>query len=151
MQETQVQFLDQEDLLEKEMASHSSIPAWEIPWTEEPGRLQSMGLQRVGHSYWTTTTTKPNKLGVCWLIYVQRDGHRDHGSNCCSGVNKPANLLQSFPSQWVTTFKGVCFCVQLLSNDLWHHWYKDLAIRPNVGHLMDHVHSSTVMAQDSWS
>ena len=49
MQETRVQSLGQEDLLEKEMATHSSILAWKIPWTEEPGRLQSMGLQRVGH------------------------------------------------------------------------------------------------------
>ena len=49
MQETRVQFLGWEDLLEKEMATHSSILAWKIPWTEEPGRLQSMGLQRVGH------------------------------------------------------------------------------------------------------
>ena len=48
-QETQVQSLGQEDLLEKEMATSSSILAWKIPWTEEPGRLQSMGLQRVGH------------------------------------------------------------------------------------------------------
>jgi len=48
MQEAQVQSLDQEDPLEKEMATHSSILAWRIPWTEEPGRLQSMGLQRVG-------------------------------------------------------------------------------------------------------
>ena len=43
MQETQVLFLGQEDLLEKEMAIHSSILAWEIPWREEPGGLQSMG------------------------------------------------------------------------------------------------------------
>ena len=49
MQETQVQFLGQEDTLEEEMATHCKILAWEIPWTEEPGRLQSMGLQRVGH------------------------------------------------------------------------------------------------------
>ena len=49
MQETQVQFLAQEDPLEKEMAIHSSILAWRIPWTEEPGRLQSIGWQRVGH------------------------------------------------------------------------------------------------------
>ena len=48
MQETRVQFLGQEDLLEKEMATHSSILAWKIPWTEEPGRLQSIGSQRVG-------------------------------------------------------------------------------------------------------
>ena len=47
MQETQVQSLGWEDLLEKEMATHSSIFAWKIPWTEEPGRLQSMGSQRV--------------------------------------------------------------------------------------------------------
>ena len=46
MQETRVQFLGWEDSLEKEMATHSSILAWEIPWTEEPGRLQSMGLQK---------------------------------------------------------------------------------------------------------
>ena len=49
MQETWVQSLGQEDLLEKEMAAHSSILAWKIPWMEEPGRLQFMGLQRVGH------------------------------------------------------------------------------------------------------
>ena len=49
MQETRVQFLGQEDPLEKEMATHSSTLAWKIPWTEEPGRLQSMGSQRVRH------------------------------------------------------------------------------------------------------
>ena len=49
MQETWVQSLGQEDLLEKEMATHSSILAWKIPWMEDPGRLQSMGSQRVGH------------------------------------------------------------------------------------------------------
>ena len=48
-QETQVRSLDPEDLLEKEMAAHSSILAWRISWTEEPGRLQSMGLERVEH------------------------------------------------------------------------------------------------------
>ena len=49
MQETQVQSLRQEDPLEKEMATHSSILAWRIPQTEEPGGLQSMWLHRVGH------------------------------------------------------------------------------------------------------
>ena len=47
MKETQVQSLGQEDPLEKEMATHSSILAWEIPWTEEHGGLQSIGLQRI--------------------------------------------------------------------------------------------------------
>ena len=50
MQEMQVQSLGQEDPLEKEMATHSSILAWEIPRTEEPGELQSMGSQRVRHN-----------------------------------------------------------------------------------------------------
>ena len=50
MLETLVQSLDWEDLLEKEMATHSSILAWKNPWMEEPDRLQSMGLQRVGHN-----------------------------------------------------------------------------------------------------
>ena len=47
--ETEVRSLGWEDPLEKEMAIHSSIPAWRIPWIEEPGRLQSTGSQRVGH------------------------------------------------------------------------------------------------------
>ena len=50
MPETWIQFLGQEDPLEKEMAIHSSILAWKIPWTEEPDRLQSMALQRVEHN-----------------------------------------------------------------------------------------------------
>ena len=49
MRETQVQSLGWEDPLEKDMAPHSSTLAWKIPWTEEPGRLQSMGSQRVRH------------------------------------------------------------------------------------------------------
>ena len=54
IRETRVQFLGQEDLLEKEMATYSSIFAWKIPWTEEPGRLQSTGSRRVGHD-WATS------------------------------------------------------------------------------------------------
>ena len=54
MQETWVWSLGWEDSLEKEMATHSSILVWEIPWTEEPGRLQSLGSQRVRHDLVTT-------------------------------------------------------------------------------------------------
>ena len=56
VQETLVWFLGQKDPLEKGMATHSSILAWRIPWTEEPGGLQSMGSQRVGHD-WATRHT----------------------------------------------------------------------------------------------
>ena len=55
IQETRVQFLGQEDPLEKGMAAHSSILAWRIPWIEEPGGVQSMGLQRIGHDWLTNT------------------------------------------------------------------------------------------------
>ena len=56
MQETRVRSLAWEDPLEKEIVTHSSILAWGIPWTEEPGGLQSLGLQRVGHSFILTHT-----------------------------------------------------------------------------------------------
>ena len=61
MQETQVRSLGWEDPLEKEMASHSSTLAWKIPWTEEPGRLRSMGSQRVRHD-WATSLQREKKL-----------------------------------------------------------------------------------------
>ena len=56
MWETWVRSLGWEDPLEKEMATHSSTLAWKIPWTEEPGKLQSMGSQRVGHNCATSLT-----------------------------------------------------------------------------------------------
>ena len=67
MQETRVLSLLQEDLLGKEMATHSSILAWRIPWTEEPGGLQSMGSQRVRHNLATNT--------LHTLFYIQSCTH----------------------------------------------------------------------------
>ena len=64
MQEMQVQSLGLEDPLEKEMVTHSSILAWEIPWTEEPGGLQTMGLQRVWHGL---ATKQQQSFGRCGL------------------------------------------------------------------------------------
>ena len=72
MQETWVGSLSQEDPLEKEVATHSSILAWEIPWTEEPGGLQSMGLQRVRHDL----ATKQQKTS-----YLSSSFHC-HANNC---------------------------------------------------------------------
>ena len=65
MQEFRVRSLGVEDPLEKEMATHSSILVWRISWTEEPGGLQSMGLQTVGHD-WATNT-----YGGFWMISYQ--------------------------------------------------------------------------------
>ena len=72
MRETLVWSLGQEDPWEKEMAPHSSILAWKIPWTEEPGRLQSMGSQRVGRDWVTNTFTFPfgnHEFVYCLWIY----------------------------------------------------------------------------------
>ena len=65
VQETWVRFLGQEDLLEKGMATHSSVLAWKIPWAEKPGGLQSMGSQRVRHD-WATNTF----IYMCVYIYT---------------------------------------------------------------------------------
>ena len=62
VREIWVRSLDQKDPLEKEMATHSSILAWEIPWTEEPGGLQSMESQRVGHNRVTSLDSRPETL-----------------------------------------------------------------------------------------
>ena len=75
MRETRVRSLGQEDPLEKEMATHSSILAWRITWMEEAGRLQSMGSQRVGHDWATSlslfTFTLILKKIVAYVNYVQ--------------------------------------------------------------------------------
>ena len=63
MQETWVRSLGEEDPLEKEMASQSSTLTWKIPWTKEPGRLQSMGSQRVRHD-WVTNTITTKETGT---------------------------------------------------------------------------------------
>ena len=64
MQDTRVQSLDWEDPLEKEMATHSSILAWEIPWTEEPSGLEFMGSQRAGHKLLTKQQQSGFGLGA---------------------------------------------------------------------------------------
>ena len=68
MQESQVRSPSQEDPLEKEMATCSSILAWEIPWTEEPGGLQSMGSQRVGHDL--ATKQQQTESRHWFMLYI---------------------------------------------------------------------------------
>ena len=72
MQETQVQSLGLEDPLEKGMAAHSCILPWRIPWTEEPGRLQSMGSQRVRHNWATNNFTSLFSVRVNQCISVRK-------------------------------------------------------------------------------
>ena len=76
MQEMQVQLLGQEDTLEEEMATHSSILAWETPWTEKPGGLQSLGFQRVGHDWALTQRTKNIRTGTSYFHMGQHEKNK---------------------------------------------------------------------------
>ena len=80
MQETRVQSLGWEDILEKGMATHSSILAWRIPWTEEPGGLQSMGSQKVGHDSVTFIFTLFHRVKSCHCYQYSLYINRVHGS-----------------------------------------------------------------------
>ena len=90
--ETWVQSLGREDPLEKEMATHSSILAWRIPWTEEPGRLQSMGSRRVGHDWATSLSALhtcihsfPNSLPIpmgSFFNVIKHMQHKTYHFNC---------------------------------------------------------------------
>ena len=114
MWETWVQFLGQEDPLEKEMTTHSSILAWRIPWTEEPGRLQSTGSLRVGHDWVTSLSLScigegndnslqcsclenPRGGGASWTaiygVAQNRTGLKELSSSSSSGFN-----MNSVPS-----------------------------------------------------
>ena len=105
MQETQVQSLGQEDALEEEMATHSSILAWEIPWTEEPGRLQSTGLQRVGHN-WVTKHIKIECLHCTWHCVKHFTSIIDYFKIHCLKAPNTALLLTH--TQHAPTWEPCC-------------------------------------------
>ena len=77
MQETPVRSLGQEDPLEEGMATHSSILAWRIPWTEEPGGLRYMGSQRIRHDWSEHACTVHNYLGKFLLAIIQKSDCRN--------------------------------------------------------------------------
>ena len=96
MRETWVQSLGLEDLVEKEMATHSSTLAWKIPWTEEPGRLQSMGSQRVRHNWATSLSLsftldhrKSKRISEHWLRFIDYNKAFD-----CVDHNKLGEILK---------------------------------------------------------
>ena len=102
-QETWIQSLAWEDPLEKGMATHSSIFAWKIPWTEEPGGLQSMGLQTVGHSDQITNKKRYIKPQLLWqewkweiktrLWEIKREGLLKPREHCCCSVTQSHRTL----------------------------------------------------------
>ena len=134
MQEPWVQSLGQKDALEEEMATHSSILAWEIPWTEEPGRLQSIGLRRVRHDLVTklppqghhsifhdNVSLNPWKSKGCELIRalpVRTD--QDTDRQVCS---KDQSVKLNLP------ISAVCAC--MLSHT------QEMSTRPTEAHSVD--------------
>ena len=109
MQENWVQSMDQEDPLEKGMATHSSILTWKIPWTEEPGRLQFTGLQKVRHGLVTNTFTYVHSLlllkwSIATISYVwtiekllpsKEDSLKKEGKKNNFRVEKDKHYLES--------------------------------------------------------
>ena len=90
--ETWVQSLGQQDPLEEEMTTHFSILAWRIPWTEEPGRLRSIGLQRVGH-VWAAEHAH-NELVACWQNSEFLPSCHQHGPYPTSAPTKALSLKE---------------------------------------------------------
>ena len=89
MQEMLVWYQGPEDPLEKEMATHSSVLAWKIPWTEEPGGLHSMGSQKVRHDWATNTHTDMHTYMCIWYLY---------------------HILQVFVPKWLRDREYACQC-----------------------------------------
>ena len=106
MRETWARSLDQEDPLEKEMATHSSTLAWKILWMEEPGRLQSMGSQRVRHD-WATSLSRclrPGNLGM--YLYSSKNKMRKISEIFVSQILWDCCIISSFFLMMKLNFPG---------------------------------------------
>ena len=94
----QVRFLDREDLLEERIATHSSILAWRIPWTEESGRLQSMGLQRVRHDAYMSVCLSINRVTSSYVGFLRSSKTQfeswGKGSSCLLFLSIPLGIFR---------------------------------------------------------
>ena len=122
MWETWVQSLDWEDLLEKEMAAHSTTLAWKIPWTEEPSRLQSMGSQRVGHDWATSMSMSLVSPSIC---------HEVMGPDAMILVFGMLSFKPGFSLSFFTFIKrlfssNLLSAIRMVSLHIWGYWYFSL-------------------------
>ena len=111
MHERQVQSLDHEDPLQKERATHFSILSWETPWTEEPGRLQSMGWQRVGHNLVTKQASLIAQLiknlpliqeTLVWFLGWEDLLEKEEATLKYSWASLVVQLVKNPPAMWET-------------------------------------------------
>ena len=132
MRETWVQSLGREDPPEKEMATHSSTLAWRIPWTEQPGRLQSMGSLRVGHNWATSLSLSYTyydtlqSTGPCSLVgKIWRNKEYITRASCRKLQSKGDHLTQLGPHVWTRLPAEVKVSetdsLSVTSNSLWPH------------------------------
>ena len=133
-QETWVQSLGQEDPLEKEMATHVSIIAWKIPWTEEPGRLQPY-LQKVGHDLVTKTTKTNNPAQIFHnfgpLMYLDKIWSKPMVFNNIQWISARLTPHESDIHSWVSfdnlSLSRICpFCLNFLV--CWHKVVRNLSL-----------------------
>ena len=142
MQETQIRSLGQKDPLEKEMATHSSILAWRIPWTEEPGGLKSMGSQRVGHAWTHSTAATTYYCQPPSLSGQIRTNHHLHGRLTLSALCGQSGALHAGSLRTVPRsqrFLAFTLCHRLSAKQAWgwvpallcHHQLSDHGQSPH--------------------
>ena len=140
VQETWVWSLGREDPLEKEMATHSSILAWRIPWMEEPGGLQSMGSQRMGHNWETLSKNIWKRVSpgitrkklTLWMAYFKHVHSLENDLTCVPIAVElpfgPNRVIREFPS--IPMIRALCFysqgcCCLIAKSCLWLHGLQD--------------------------
>ena len=114
MQEAQVQSLGQEDPLEKEIATHSSVLAWEIPWIEEPGRLQSMGWQRIGQELERLNNNRQIDRYVCMLSSYQRSLEMKFLHQCAQTLWKAPDTCTQIASRFPAALHTLSMTIVVL-------------------------------------
>ena len=146
--EMEVQPLGWEDPLEKEMATHSRILAWRIPWTGEPGRLQSMGLQRVRHDWSDLAHTH------LWLLGLKINSETVKGSESPCAVNFLVFIIILLFLLCLTSAGCVTWKIKVTSWESYHmgrvhssrHWYHQITVRMRqVYSDLPHVQTSEFM------
>ena len=142
-QETWIWSLGQEEPLEEEMATHSSILAWRIPWTEKSGGLQPRGSQRVGHD-WAGTSVHPWPLASWSRLKVRLSDNFLLHENQVWMARKPPDFVLN-PDQWYFLLMCVCVCIYI------YIFFYFIIIILIFGHTSQHVDLSSLTRDGTWA